>query len=85
MKTELATTLKRDTTRILTELAADQNPVLITQYGLPAAYLVDVKTFEAIHRRLAVMEMIARGEKAIEEGRTISHEAAKKRMNRWLR
>jgi predicted transcriptional regulator len=28
---------------------------------------------------------IEKGEKAIHEGRTLSHEEAKKRMSRWLR
>jgi hypothetical protein len=28
---------------------------------------------------------IARGEKAVEEGRTLIHAQAKKRMNRWLK
>ncbi|BCU76339.1 type II toxin-antitoxin system prevent-host-death family antitoxin [Luteolibacter sp. LG18] len=85
MKTELATTLKRETNRILTELAAARDPVLITQHGLPAAYLVDVETFEATQQKLGVLEIIARGEKAVEEGRVVTHEAAKQRMARWLK
>jgi len=85
MKTELATTLKRDTARILSELAADRDPVMITQHGLPAAYLVDVDTFEAIQAKIEVLEIIARGERALEEGRVVSHEAAKQRLARWLR
>lgn len=85
MKTELATTLKRETTRILTELAVDQDPVLITQHGLPAAYLVDVETFEAIRDKISVLESIARGERAIEEGRTHTHQEAKQRLSRWLK
>jgi hypothetical protein len=31
-----------------------------------------------------LLEGIARGEKAIEEGRTVSHTQAKKRLARWL-
>ncbi|MHB9111007.1 MAG: type II toxin-antitoxin system prevent-host-death family antitoxin, partial [Thermoleophilia bacterium] len=33
----------------------------------------------------SLLEGIARGEKAIEEGRTLSHAQAKKRMARWLK
>jgi PHD/YefM family antitoxin component YafN of YafNO toxin-antitoxin module len=58
--------------------------VLITQHGRPAAYLVDVETYEDTRRRLAILEGIARGERAIEEGRIVSHAKAKKRMARWL-
>lgn len=85
MKVELVTALKRRATEILGDLAQDQEPVLITQYGKPAAYLLDVETFEAMRDRIALLEGIARGERAIEEGRTVSHAQAKKRMKRWLR
>ena len=84
MRTELVTTLKRKATEIIAELETERDPVLITQHGRPAAYLVDVETYEDTQRRLASLEGIARGERAIEEGRVVSHTEAKKRMARWL-
>ena len=44
MRIELVTTLKRKATEIISSLDQDRNPVLITQYGKPVAYLVDVVT-----------------------------------------
>ena len=85
MRTELVTTLKRQATELLSELEREKEPILITQHGLPSAYLVDVGTYEAQQRRMNLLEGIARGEKAIEEGRTVSHAQAKKRLARWLR
>ena len=85
MKTQLVTTLKRHATEILDDLEEDHDPVLITQHGKPAAYLVDVETFENLQQRLAILEGIARGERAIDEGRVLSHNKAKARMKRWLR
>lgn len=84
MRTELVTTLKRKATDLISRLATDQEPVLITQHGLPAAYLVDVNMYEDMQKRLALLEGIARGEKAILEERVVSHEEAKQRMARWL-
>ena len=84
MKTQLVTTLKRNATKILTQLVQDQSPVLITQHGIPTAYLVDVATFEALQNRLRLLEGIARGERAIQEGRTLTHAQAKRRLKRWL-
>lgn len=52
---------------------------------MPSAYLVDVATYESLQRRMGLLEGIARGEKAIEEGRTVSHAEAKRRMSRWLK
>jgi prevent-host-death family protein len=85
MRTELVTALKRKATKILSELEREKAPILITQHGRPAAYLVDVKTYDELQRRLAVLQGIARGERAIEEGRTLSQAEAKTRMSRWLK
>lgn len=84
MRTELVTTLKRKTTDLIDQLSQDRQPVLITQHGLPAAYLVDVSTFSEMRKKISLLEGIARGEKAVVEGRTLPHKAAKKRMARWL-
>lgn len=84
MRTELVTTLKRKATDVISQLASDQEPVLITQHGLPAAYLIDVQMYEGMQSRLTLLEGIARGEKAILEKRVVSHREAKQRMARWL-
>ena len=85
MRTELVTTLKRRATELLDQLAADREPVLITQHGVPSAYLIDVDSYDALRRRVAVLEGIARGERAVAHGRVLSHARAKTRMARWLK
>ena len=85
IKTELVTTLKRQATAIIGRLREDRHTVLITQHGRPAAYLMDVETFEGMNDRMKILEGIARGEKALQEGRGLSHNKARLRMRRWLR
>jgi prevent-host-death family protein len=85
MKVELVTTLKRQATRILDELHNTKEPVLITEHGQPSAYLVDVQDYELMQRRMQILEGIAKGEKAILENRTVTHEQAKEQMNKWLK
>jgi prevent-host-death family protein len=85
VKTELVTTLKRRATEIIAELQEARDPILITQHGRPAAYLVDVGTYEEMNRRLSVLEGIALGEQAIREGRVASQSEAKRRLGKWLR
>jgi prevent-host-death family protein len=85
MRTELVTTLKRQATELLSEIERSKEPILITQHGIPSAYLVDVETYETLQRRMSLLEGIARGERALEEGRTLSHAQAKQRMARWLK
>ena len=85
MKVELVTTLKRHATKIIRELNRKHEPVLITEHGKPAAYLVDVRSYEGITQRMELLEGLSLGEAAIEGGRVVSHEEAKKRLGRWLR
>jgi len=85
MRTELVTTLKRRATELLSELEKAGEPILITQHGVPSAYLVDVSSFEKLQRRVALLEGIARGERAVEEKRVLTHARARYRMARWLK
>ena len=85
MKVELVTTLKRQATRILADLHESKEPVLITEHGQPSAYLVDVEDYEYMQNRMAILEGIARGETAIQEGRTFTQKEARKALHKWLK
>ena len=85
MRTELATTLKRQTTELLTDVERSKRPILITQHGLPSAYLVDVESYELQQERMAMLEGIARGEMALDEGRTLTQGQARARLSKWLK
>ncbi len=83
MKTELVTTLKRQATKILADLHQTGEPVLITEHGQPSAYLVDVDDYEYMQSRMQILEGIARGEKALLDGRTYSESEAEEKMSKW--
>lgn len=85
MKTELVTTLKRQATRIIHDLKEERDPVMITEHGKPAAYLIDVESFEANAKRMKLLEGLARGEKAFSEGRILTNADAKEKLGRWLK
>ena len=85
MKTELVTTLKRQATKILADLHKSKEPILITEHGKPSAYLVDVEDFELMQDRMRLLEGLSRGERAIQEGRTLTQKEAKKAMTKWLK
>ncbi|MGA9522347.1 MAG: type II toxin-antitoxin system Phd/YefM family antitoxin [Myxococcaceae bacterium] len=77
------TEVKRKTTEVIAEVRATRRPVLITEHGRSAAVLVDVESYEGLLSRLELLEGIARGERAIAEGRIVSHADARKRLSRW--
>jgi len=85
MKVELVTNLKRTATKILAELHESKEAVLITEHGKPSAYLVDVQDYEFMQRRLALLEGLSRGERAILDGRITSHSEARDRLQKWLK
>ena len=62
-----------------------ESPALMVQEDGVAAYVVEAKSYEAMQKRLQLLEGLARGEKAIAESRVASHSRAKKRMARWLK
>lgn len=70
---------------MLNQLKKDREPILITRRGVPSAFLVDVERFDTLQRRMTLHEGIASGEKAIEEGRSLTHRQAEQRMSRWLK
>lgn len=85
MKTELVTTLKRQATKILADLHITKEPVLITEHGQPSAYLVDFHDFELMQNRMHILEGIARGERAVFEGRVFTEAEAEEKMSKWLK
>ena len=85
MRVELVTILKRQATKILSELHSSKEPVLITEHGQPSAYLVDVDDYEFMQKRMQILESLAKGEQAISRGETMSNVEAKDKMNKWLK
>ncbi|MGR6980511.1 type II toxin-antitoxin system Phd/YefM family antitoxin [Testudinibacter sp. P27/CKL/0425] len=85
MKVELVTSLKRQATQILADLNQSKEPVLITEYGKPAAYLLAVDDYQFMQQRLAILEGIARGERALAEQEVLSHGMAQDSMAKWLK
>lgn len=84
MKVESVTNLKRQATKILADLHRSKEPVLIIEHGQPSAYLVDLEDYEFMVRRLELLEALAKGERALSEGRTLSHSEAREKVRSWL-
>ena len=62
--------LKANAAEMLQTLAAEREPVLITQNGEAKAVLQDVVSFEATQELLALLKLLAMGDKEIEAGQT---------------
>ena len=77
------TDIKRKATEIIAVLQQDQETLVITEHGREAAVLMDVTSYRLQERKLALLEGIIRGHRAMEKGRTLSHEDVMARTARW--
>jgi len=78
------TEVKRHAVEIIDQLPEDRIPILITERGREAAVMLDMGTYRGMLKRLEVLEALAGGERAFQEGRVSSHEDVVARMaKRW--
>ena len=85
MRTEPVRSLTTNAKSLISGLGRGASPILLLDDNKPAAYLVDVASYDALRRRMDILEGIARGENAIKEGRIMTHAQAKKKLTRWLK
>ena len=61
--------LKANAAEVLTHLAENREPLVITQNGEAKAVLQDVASFEETQVTLALLKILAIGQQDVEEGR----------------
>jgi len=61
--------LEANAADILTDLSARREPMVITQDGEARAVLQDIQSYEETQEALALLKLLALGEKDIEAGR----------------
>ena len=61
--------LKNNMAKVIRKLNENQGTMIITQNGEAKAALIDIKAYEDLQETLAMLEMIARGNKNLTEGR----------------
>ncbi len=68
--------LKNNTAEILKNIGKSGQPLIITQNGEATAVLQDIKSYEELVDSLALLKILALGQKDIEEGRIKSAKGA---------
>lgn len=62
--------LKNNAAQVLLDLAEQGEPMVITQNGEARAVIQDVATYEATRQTLAMLKLLALGNRDVEAGRT---------------
>lgn len=68
--------LKTNAAEALQRLADEREPLLITQNGEAKAVLIDVASYEQQQETLALLKLLALGERDVQEGRAASVDEA---------
>jgi prevent-host-death family protein len=61
--------LKSHTAQIVKDLAASRKPMVITQNGEATLVVIDVKSYEERENTLALLKLLALGNREIEQGK----------------
>jgi len=72
--------LKANAAEILQRMAERRGPLIITQNGVARAVLQDVASYEQTQETMALLKILALGNRQIEEGKVVSAGAAIKRL-----
>ena len=68
--------LKANAADVLLELAETREPMIITQHGEAKAVIQDVASYEQTQETLALLKILALGQRQVEEGKVKSFEQA---------
>ena len=63
--------LKANAAEVLLRLAAEREPLVITQNGEAAAVMQDIATYEAEQQALALLKILALGNQQIAQGKVV--------------
>jgi prevent-host-death family protein len=80
------TDLQRQAAKVLSDVNASSEPIIITQRGRASAVLLSAKRYAEIEKDLEAFDdlelerLIAAGERDIANGNTLSHEEVKRRL-----
>jgi prevent-host-death family protein len=72
--------LKANAAGIVRQLAEQRSPLVITQNGEAKAVLQDVASYEETQETMALLKILALGNRQIEEGRVVRATQAIKRL-----
>lgn len=76
--------IKANAAEVMRDLAEVREPYIITQNGEATAVLQDIHSYQATQETLALLKLLAMGERDIEGGRTTSLDEVRRRIDAKL-
>ncbi|MCD8553770.1 type II toxin-antitoxin system Phd/YefM family antitoxin [Seleniivibrio sp.] len=76
--------IKANAAEVLKQVNETRSPIVITQNGESKAVLMDAGSYQEMMDAMAMLKIIAMGEKDIAEGRVLTHEEVGKKLKEQL-
>ena len=77
--------LKANAAEVLEKLAENRQPLIITQNGEAKAVMQDLATYENTQETLALLKILALGQREVEAGDVVPHAMVAKRLQARLK
>ncbi len=78
-------TFKANAAEMIDDITETRNPVILTVNGEARVIVQDVRSYEETQETLAMMRLLAAGDKAVREGRTLPVKEAMARIRTRLK
>ncbi len=74
--------IKSHTAEMIRQVGDKKNPIVITQNGEAKAVILDIDSYQNLVNAVNLMKIISIGDRDIKNGKTVSHEDVKKRIEK---
>ena len=76
--------IKSHTAEMIRQVGDNKNPIVITQNGEAKAVIIDIDSYQNLINAVNLMKIISIGDRDIKNGKIVSHEDVKKRIEKIL-
>lgn len=76
--------IKSHTAEMIRQVGDNKNPIVITQNGEAKAVIIDIDSYQNLINSVNLMKIISIGDRDIKNGKIVSHEDVKKRIEKLL-
>jgi len=76
--------IKSHTAEMIRQVGDNKNPIVITQNGEAKAVIIDIDSYQNLINSVNLMKIISIGDRDIKNGKIVSHEDVKKRIEKIL-
>jgi prevent-host-death family protein len=76
--------IKAHTAEMIRQVGDNKNPIIVTQNGEAKAVIIDVDSYQNLINSINLMKIISIGDRDIKNGKIVTHENLKKKINKIL-